>query len=308
MDEEEAAFRKKRNAMILNAIGGTLLLTFEPQDPLLLGEEFEQRSKILFDSLDKRRRRLVSYLSALPFDVIQSEFSERGFPTSPEQKAWFDRECLDMRRYAAKLTTWDRAQFDEKTGLADIDYWSKSAYLKMDEAVLLSAGLNPSEHAIRALNRGSDRGQLDPATAFLRQRRDLFRRALDPRQNDLKLAPGKVLRWIRQVNLEVHPRFRCILETIERAEESPQDVSSAPETEVSSEIGRIDPREKTSMAKLLVLIAIDAYGYDPRANRSPIPNEIEGIAHRNGVGLTAQTIRTYLKLGAEQLPKDWTKD
>jgi len=231
MDEEEAAFRKKRIAMILKAIGGTLLLTFEPQDPLLLGEEYAQRSKTVFDSLDERRRRLEGYLGALPVDVIRSEFSERGVPTSPGQKEWFDRERLDLRVYAQKLTTWEMAQFDDKTALADADYWSKVAYLKMDEAVLLSAGLNPSEHAIRALNRGSDRGQLDPATAFLRQRRDLFRRALDPGQNNLKLAPGKVLRWIRQVNLEVHSRFLCILETIERAEKSPQDGSSPPETE-----------------------------------------------------------------------------
>jgi hypothetical protein len=69
--------------------------------------------------------------------------------------------------------------------------------------------------------------------------------------------------------------------------------------------GRFENREKTSLSKLLVAVAIDAYGYDPTARRSPIPNEIQNIAAALGLTVSTDTIRQYLQMGARHLPRDW---
>lgn len=59
------------------------------------------------------------------------------------------------------------------------------------------------------------------------------------------------------------------------------------------------------MAKLLVAIAIEQFGYDPGSKRSPIPTELEDVAARLGLELSHDTILKYLRLGAQHLPKNW---
>lgn len=174
----------------------------------------------------------------------------------------------------------------------------------MDEAVLLSVGLNPSPVYVGVLVRSLPRERPDPTTEFLRARRDLFRRALDPQLIGRKLTPAQVLGWVRQIDLEVHARFLEMLEKAARAERANHAVDTLANESPPAAIPKIDPREKTSMAKLLLIMAVDFYGYDPRAKRSPVPREIESIAQRNGLDLSAETIRTYLRLGAEHLPPD----
>ena len=308
MDGEEAAVRRKYFGGVLNAIGGRLFFTSPPTEPPMLGVEFEIRSGQIFASIEKRRQRVLKHLNALPLDILRTQFTEEGEPTTTEQRLWLEQERIELKDYVLRFTVWDSALFAQNDGLADFDHWAKSAHYTVDEAVLLSVGLEPAAHFIREIDGGTAGDRPDPPTRHLRAQRLLFRRALDPGMNGWKPTPEKILGWINKVDLKVHPGFRRMLEAATRPAESKNQSAVVIEDTKVQTSARFDPRERTSMAKLLVLMAIDAYGYEPRASRSPIPNEIEGIAHRNGVGLTAQTIRTYLKLGAEQLPEDWTKD
>ena len=59
-----------------------------------------------------------------------------------------------------------------------------------------------------------------------------------------------------------------------------------------------DPREVRSLARLLTAIAIEEYGYQPSALRSPIPKEMESICDRQGLSVTRDTILKFLRLGA----------
>lgn len=308
MDGEEASVRRKYFGGVLNAIGGRLFFTLPPAEPPMLGDEFEIRSGQMFASIEKRRQRVLKHLNALPLDVLRTQFTEEGEPTTTEQRLWLDQERIELRDYVLRFNVWDSALFAQNGGLADFDHWAKSAYYTVDEAVLLSAGLEPAAHFIREIDGGAPGDRVDPPTRHLRAQRLLFRRALDPGMNGWKPTPEKILRWINMVDVKVHPGFRRMLEAATRTTEAKKQAAVAIEDTKVQTSARLDPRERTSMAKLLVLMAIDMYGYDPRAQRSPIPKEIEDIAHRNGIDLTAQTIRSYLRLGAAQLPKDWSKD
>lgn len=55
-------------------------------------------------------------------------------------------------------------------------------------------------------------------------------------------------------------------------------------------------------------MAMDVYGYDPTAARSPIPKEIEDIALRLGLQITADTVRKILREGSQYLPEGWSQD
>lgn len=68
----------------------------------------------------------------------------------------------------------------------------------------------------------------------------------------------------------------------------------------SASTDHLDPRERATFEKLLITMAMDAYGYQLGDKVSPIPAELEGILLRNGMAVSAETIRNKLKSAACQ--------
>lgn len=66
-----------------------------------------------------------------------------------------------------------------------------------------------------------------------------------------------------------------------------------------SELGA---REKETLLRMIIGMAIDGYGYDPKANKSPTTKEIEGALDRIGLRVSDDTIRKRLREAAELLP------
>lgn len=65
---------------------------------------------------------------------------------------------------------------------------------------------------------------------------------------------------------------------------------------------RIGARERDSLLKLVIGMAVAAYAYDPKAARSDRPPEIAGDLERAGVPLDVDTVRKWLREAAELLP------
>ncbi|OUS34125.1 hypothetical protein A9Q94_17300 [Rhodobacterales bacterium 56_14_T64] len=66
-------------------------------------------------------------------------------------------------------------------------------------------------------------------------------------------------------------------------------------------------RERQTLYKLIIAMAVDFYGYEPKASRSPFPKELEGILDRLGLPVSDDTIRQKLKEAAELLDQDVEK-
>jgi hypothetical protein len=58
---------------------------------------------------------------------------------------------------------------------------------------------------------------------------------------------------------------------------------------------------KNSMEKLIIGMAVNGYGYDPRDERSKATSEISDDLQRLGVGLSPESVLKYLKRGAKHL-------
>jgi hypothetical protein len=302
MQEDEKEIRKKLNFLVLYNVSPALR-AFPPEEPLLLGEDFTFTSERFFERLNEFRSQAVKHLMSIPLDVLTSSFSKQGKPITAEQQDWHMKQRADFHRQFPTISQWLQALIERDRTFARYDYWGKAAYLSMDEALWLSVGLEPLKEFASAIEGQSSRaGKADPVVEHMKAERELLRRSLGIGQ---KLNAHSILTWINSVGHDVHPGFRRMLETVvRRTAAAPSAVTEAVVLSPSAEVKRIDPRERQSMAKLLVTIAIDAYGFDPKAKRSPIPKELEGIAARLGLEITDDTIRSYLRLGAEQLPKD----
>ncbi|MCA0271761.1 MAG: hypothetical protein LCH69_06805 [Proteobacteria bacterium] len=304
MSEDEAKGRSERHFKILFRIGGPLLTVFRPDEPLCLGFDFALRTGRMFDEFEQKRKAIIGELREYTWGDLKSSFTEGGAPILDAAKAWLSKHRSEFLGKYERVSEWYLAPFTA-SDLADYDYWSKSAFLTLDEALFLSVGLQPQHKFIDRLgHRADNRDGGQQVVEFLTAKRELFRRELDPSEYDRRHKPKTILDWVNRVDLEVHPGFRRMLEKMIGRFEGRLNPSepSAPQEEAGS---RVDAREKVSMAKIIAAMAIREYGYNPSSKRSPIPREIEGIAAELGIDITHDTIRTYLQMGARYLPKDW---
>ena len=61
-------------------------------------------------------------------------------------------------------------------------------------------------------------------------------------------------------------------------------------------------KERESLLKLVIGMAVKGYGFDPKAKKSPITNDIENDLALLGISLTHDTIRKYLTEATKHLP------
>jgi len=62
-------------------------------------------------------------------------------------------------------------------------------------------------------------------------------------------------------------------------------------------------KEKETLLKMVIGMAMDGYGYDPLASKSPIPAQLSNILAEQGMALDVDTVRKWLKQGAELVPQ-----
>jgi hypothetical protein len=70
----------------------------------------------------------------------------------------------------------------------------------------------------------------------------------------------------------------------------------------------VDPRERDSMLKMIIGMAVAAYRFDPSARRSDRVPKLVGDLELNGVAVSDETARKYLRLGAALLPPEARED
>lgn len=67
------------------------------------------------------------------------------------------------------------------------------------------------------------------------------------------------------------------------------------ENNVPSESQNYNLKVQESLLKMVLVMAIDGYGYDPKASKSPIYREVSEIASKMGIILCDDTVRTWLR-------------
>jgi hypothetical protein len=123
-------------------------------------------------------------------------------------------------------------------------------------------------------------------------------------------APGRnrvpdVIRWFDQVELDVPEQLLAAADkyhVLGIGKKSRLGRSKAADDKP------LDARERSTMLKMIIALAIKGYGYDPSAERSAIPSEIESDMNLLGVGINLETIRKYLRTGSALLDDEVLED
>jgi hypothetical protein len=284
----------------------------------------------------EHRKELLSEIAAYE--------NELRAKTPAELQALFDQECKKaVEELAAKAAREEQERFcNQPHANADFQHWSKAAHWTLDEAIALSFGkapeivnwekIKPLVHVSPFAFQYQRRRDLilralkwdqlfDPVLPgfFLAwaKRTDLaFPPELESTvaargiqvadwkklYDDLKVAMDENHQRWRQVVAEKNATIEKLLGRINEIQQpSPGAAIAPPHSEREKAAGA---RELESLMKLVIGMAIGAYGYDPKASRSKQTSEIAEDLTRAGVALDADTVRKWLKLAAEHLPSE----
>lgn len=92
--------------------------------------------------------------------------------------------------------------------------------------------------------------------------------------------------------LKAYNQLKDALASIENAKEAP--IRKAPVS-----------RERNTLLKLIIGLAIGGYGYDPKSSKSTVPKQISDDFVLFGLDITDDTVRKWLKEASGILPADF---
>ena len=252
--------------------------------------------------------------------------------------ALFDQEraiaCNEIVRRAEREEQ-DRF-FNQPHAKADFAYWIKAAHWTLDEAIALSFGKAP-EHV--SWERLKNLVQISPFAVEYQRRRELALRARQWNQLFDPVLPGLFLAWARRTDLSIPPEleaavaahgiqvadWKSLFDNLKASYAQLQSLCDKQELKIQQLLDQIkeletqfatareqapslekplSTRERDSLLKLVIGMAVGGYGYVPTANRSEQPAMIEADLARLGLSLDVDTIRKWLKRGAELLPPE----
>jgi len=183
-------------------------------------------------------------------------------------KEWHSLQRDAIGRLNRKQPPWFAGGFGHPDHFADFAYWAQIPHFTNHEALLLSLGVEPDrftqDRIIKmsiSLEKGTD---LWETLRYMLRRRDQIERQFPTNVHRNRIDPKKLFDWIDLVKLEVHPDF-----TSRYLVDEPVDELSAESVNSS----RPHKREIDSVCQLFAAMAIEYYGYEPGANRSPIPRD-----------------------------------
>lgn len=312
MNDETEGIRSHRQQTLLKAKFGELLAWTLPRFERTVGPY----DLSPFEVFDAERRRLILACEAKLEQYTQAEIHllAEGVGDDPGdiRRGW--KMFLDdpIRRLINKEPQWYAGGFGHPEHVADFETWCRMDHLNLREALCLSIGVNPHDFSERSLEtlQKSPFENLAPQLKLLLMRFEQLQRKFGLRGPRFAISSSVLLRWVEEIEMEVHPEFLRLMRRYHGAKKNgsaPVQPKAVPPIAAQGTT-RPDAREVASMARLILAIAIEEYGYQPGSLRSPIPKEIADIAAEHGIAITPETVRKFLLIGARHQASDKEDD
>lgn len=214
--------------------------------------------------------------------------------------------------YNEELAKQEKERFyNQRYANADFVHWAKAAHWTLDEAIALSFGKEPEIVTWEKIEKL--KSQTAFATSFAK-RRDLALRATRWKKFGDTIPPVIFISWAKEINIELP---NALIEEVTKIGGSATnwheqylklkadyDVLAAQPTNTQKPEST---RKTNNVLQAFTAIAIDAYGYDPKAEKSTAPQDIANALEKLGAVGNPKTIRNWLKEGAELLPSNHHK-
>ena len=234
-------------------------------------------------------------------DLTDEEFFERfdlrGEVTSESHMMSARLSLAELKVLFQQEPVWFAGGFGVEGREADFQHWARMQRWSLDEAVALSIGYEPCGDLLKGIDGMPVQSDV---FAYYYKREALIDDNFDwgSRAASRKNCVPDVVRWFDQVELDVPEQLLAAA-----------DKYHALGIGKKSRLGRskaaddkpLDARERSTMLKMIITMAVEGYRYNPKAERSAIPSEIETDMNLLGVGINLETIRKHLRSGSALL-------
>lgn len=191
--------------------------------------------------------------------------------------------------------------WEERIRLAD--WWAMRDMFGTEDFVWLSIGLQPSKELKKYFEKfPTHQPRLD---SILKKEADLrFKLMITARNfqpNYQYIRADVAHEWLQKVELQVPKGLK---DALELAWDRKNGVKRPSKDASVNEKAKRDARERKSLLKLVIGMAIAGYKYHPSQDRNNVGADIEDDLANLGIGLNQKTIRKHLQKGVELLPDD----
>lgn len=272
-----------------------LVQTIGPFDPLVFKYYDDARKALIDDCTEKLR----TYTD----DRIQTLLADDQDDGAGTLRNWRLYRRDDIERLGKRKPPWYAGGFGHPDYQADFDYWARMPSLTLNELLHLTVGVEPgsfSDDLISTIRQKKENDDLWPPLQFLLRREEQLARQFCRYSRKSQISARQFLEWAERMRFEIPTQLDRLLKEYhvgQRKAKAPSDATAA-----------ADKREINSIAQLITAIAIEQYGYRPGDRRSPIPKELADTAASLGLSITPETIRKYLRIGAQGLPSNGNDD
>lgn len=259
-----------------------------PSDRELL-QRFDAKRATLIDRCQAR----LEAFSEVELRSIIANLPDANGP----RKAWLEFLTNEIDGAVRRTPPWYAGGLGHPDYAADFQYWCQMEYLSVAELLCLTVGVEPKhfpEKELRKLSEASDTRHWS-VPHFLARQHDLLLRRFDPRRQGWTVMPVSFLAWAEQNGFEAHPEFLHGLRRVALAQDDLAARTGGGRT--------VDQREVNTVSRLLTVMAIAQFRYDPSKPRSKAPKEIADFAATQGISISEETIRKYLRIGAGKLER-----
>jgi hypothetical protein len=269
---------------------------------------------------------VIEYLESDVFDyLVDCKFKRFGNTTLPSIEEW--RQERDRRRkprdgwhriigeqeaaYRAELecmsapalsTLFEQVKKEEaEKARADFDHWSKMARWTAEEATALSFGKAPEFVNWDKLKANHEQSSFADDYS---KRRDLLLRAQEADELPVLISPAEFIGWAEQTGVALPQDFvDAVWASTGRIEDRRSLIAERDELReevkrLKEEAARNKPlstRERETLLKIILGMAIKGYSYKPAAGRSNTPKEIADDLADLQISVSDDTVRQKLK-------------
>ena len=276
------SMKHDRNSWMLGGSGGPIFEsgTFENDAEKT---EFYKRLRLLMANLHDR-----DHFSPGVLNTRSAHLSELRFP---EFAAWTLSIGWTIPEELAKLAVPDKEREGARSMKPDYEKWKKTDLWTIYEGAWLVAGTEPPEGGnVDAFDTQPGGCVADEIYGHAKNAIDVGKlevisHRMPPLWNQ-RVKPSAFIAWlIERADFEVPP------ELLELASQTDRPLTT---------------RERDTLLKLIIGMAVKGYGYDPTAARNEATSEITKDLDELGIGLDADTVRAKLKEGADLLKRSGT--
>lgn len=262
-----------------------------------------------YEELKNAIATMASSLNGKSKDELAILWSKKNNDTSLNHSAAGRNAYYRSKEFTKRKPSWLAGGFGHPDYVADFRYWGQMTSYSIDEVVALIVGVEPTHISTKRLDAWQASWQLDtsyPSIQYLIKQRKLIRNIFSENYAfGLSVDKEELKQRIDQIELDVDDRFYAELEKF-YPNKSGRKRKLTKQVEDSSE--NFDIRERASMLKMIIAMAVDGYAYKIDLERSSIPKEIADALDQMGISLDLDTIRKYLKEGRDILPKDYKQE